>query len=151
MRQIVFTLLALVSISVGHAASPPKPTKSEYLLSTGAGIALSVDDGARYGMNFAVLKDVPAPIYVTILFENPEKGGAPLRQDATLPAGATELVAKSERLPMVRNNKKYLVEVKLYSDEARAHLLGTHKQQVLFAVPKQLIQQIEQEFGTKIQ
>jgi hypothetical protein len=151
MKNLVAVVFAMMLAGSAHAVSPPKPTTSEYLRSTGAGFAMSPEEGVRYGMNFAVLKAVEAPIYVTVLFESPEKGRAPLREEQVLEVGSTELAVQSERLRLLRNNKKYTVQVRLYADEARSQLLGVHKQKVLFSVPNNFVSQLEGQFGIRIE
>jgi len=145
----LFLPLLLILAGIAHALSPPKPSVSEYLRSTGAGFAMSREDGVQYAMLFAIEKPLGESIYATVLFENPEKGGAPLQKVVTLSADAKELSVKSDRLSVLHNNRKYLVEVRLYSDEGRARLTSTHRQEVLFSMPRKYLGQLEQEYGVR--
>jgi hypothetical protein len=150
-KQVQISLLISVMLmGVAHALSPPKPAVSEYMRSTGAGFAMSPEDGIQYAMTFAIERPLGESIYVAVLFENPQKGGAPLRKDVTLASDAKEFSIKSDRLKALHNNKKYLVEVQLYSDESRSKLTSIHKQEVLFSVPRSLLDQFQQQYGIRI-
>jgi hypothetical protein len=148
-RVTIFLALLLLA-GVARSLSPPKPAVSEYMRSTAAGFAMTAEDGVQYAMTFAIDKPLGGSIYATVLFENPEKGAPPLRKDVTLATDAKELVVKSDRLTSLHNNKKYLVEVRLYSDENRSRLISIHKQEVLFLVPKNFTKQIQDQFNIKI-
>jgi hypothetical protein len=149
MRLFVAAALSMILFGTGQASPPPAAT-SEYLRSTGAGFAMNADHGVRYAMNFAVVKTLTAPLYVTVLFENTSGEGEPQSMESVLAVGATELVAKSERLSEIRNGRRYKVEVRLYADEERTELLGTHTQEVEFSAPREVAKQLSKQFGIQI-
>ena len=148
--RITIVLLALVAPIVVVAASQPSPTKSEYLISTGAGFGLEKDEGAFYAMNFAVRKALPATIYVVALFDNPEGPERPLKIEVTVQADAKEIQLRSPPIHAITNNKRYLVRLMLYTDSDHTQLLSSHGQEVLFSVPKQLAVQFSEQYGVAV-
>ena len=142
--------LALLLPIVVVAASQPSPTKSEYLISVGAGFGLERDKGAFYGMNFAVRKALPATVYVVALFDNPEGPELPLKVEVTVQADAKEIQLQSPRIHAITNNQRYSVRLMLYTDSDHTQLLSSHSQEVLFSVPKRMAMQLSEQYGVAV-
>ena len=137
MLKYTVVLLASVFLFVASAsASPPKPSTSEYLVTEGAGFLMHKGEGVIYAMTFAVRKEIQQTLYVTVVYENPSDSKSPLVVGASITPGQKELLSESPGIPAIKNGKTYQVEVYLFSDEARTHQVGKHKQDVLFQVPK---------------
>ena len=100
------------------AASPPRPAKSEYLVSSSAGLVMTEERGVYYSVAFSIRKPLNGPAYATIEFPNPEPSAPPFRIDLLVPAGATEISAESPRLTTLRHDTRYPVAVRLFRDEA---------------------------------
>jgi hypothetical protein len=142
--------LALLLPIVVVAASQPSPTKSEYLISIGAGFGLEKDKGAFYAMNFAVRKALPATVYVVALFDNPEGPEHPLKTEVTVQAEAKEIQVRSPPIHAITNGKRYNVRLMLYTDSDHTQLLSSHSQEVLFSVPKKLAAQFSEQYGISV-
>ena len=142
--------VALCASSVGHAASQPKPAKSAYLITTGAGFAMSPEEGVRYGMNYKLRKVLNSPLYVVASFENPEDPSKPLETRITVEAGVMEFMIQSPRLSVISHDTRYSVELLLFKDPDHTQLLGTHRQEVLFSVPPQYEAIIEASYQVRI-
>jgi hypothetical protein len=145
----IVSLLSLLPFVV-VATSLPSPSKSEYLISTGAAFGLASDTGAFYAMNFDVRKALPAAVYVVALFDNPENPELPLKAEVTVQADAKEIQLRSPPIHAFTNNKRYKVRLMLYTDSDHAHLLTSHSQEVLFSVPKQLVRQFSEQYGIAV-
>jgi hypothetical protein len=144
---IVASFLAPVA---ALAISQPDPTKSEYLLSTGAGFGLEMGSGAYYGMIFAVHKPLPGTVYVIAVFDNPEVPGSPLHAEIVVQADANEIKLRSPVVHVIRNNTRYNVLLTLYTDSDHKNLLTKHSQEVLFSVPKQLVSQLAAQYALSV-
>jgi hypothetical protein len=150
MKKWITASVATMALAVALAASSPEAARSKYFETSGAGFAMSPDEGVRYALSFGVREVVNQAVYVLFLFENPEKGESPLEKVVVLEPGSKELLVQSDRLTMIRNNKTYLVQMFLYADEARTRSIGTHEQEVLFSVPRQYLKQFESDYAIKI-
>lgn len=133
-----------------EAASTPKPTKSDYLVTTGAGFLMSAGEGLKYGMNYELRKDIAQPLYVIALFENPGDMAAPMRAELVVAAGSKDFQLQSPPFKTIRHDTKYEVVLQLYSDSEHTQLLGTHKQMVLFNVPPAYEAMLEDKMGIEI-
>jgi hypothetical protein len=143
-------VLALLLPVVVIAASQPSPSKSEYLISTGAGFGVDKDTGAFYGMNFTVRKALPATVYVVALFDNPENPEVPLKVEVTVQADAQEIQLRSPPIHAITNNKRYSVRLALYTAADHTQLLTRHSQEVLFSVPKQMAVVFSEQYGVTV-
>jgi hypothetical protein len=101
-------------------------------------------------MTFDVLKPSTGRRYVLVQYENPEDRNAPLIDDLYLPPGAKELELQSPAFKVVKNRSRYKVEISLYADQQHKVLLGKHRQDVDFEVPREMIAQISQQFGVSV-
>ena len=148
-------VLAIVAISVlavapTYAVSPPKPTKSEYLVTTSAGFAMSRGEGLRYAMNFEMQKANTEPLYVIAVFEIPEVATKPLRVELVVEAGTNAFTVQSPPIRVITNDTNYEASLELYADADHTRLLETHKQQLLFSVPPASEASIEEQVGIQI-
>jgi hypothetical protein len=134
---LVLTFVAAFLVS-SASASPPSPSKSEYLTTEGAGFLMDKGEGVIYAMTFSLRKEINEPLYVEVLYENPADSKAPFVVNATIAPGQKELLSESPGIPAIKNRKNYRVEVRLFSDEAHTHLVSKHAQDVLFEIPKGL-------------
>jgi hypothetical protein len=128
----------------------PEPQRSEYVISTGAGFAMTPERGVYYGMTFEFRRAFANPIFVVALFENPADSLSPLRVEKTVDAETLDFTIQSPQLKVLKNNKRYIVELSLYQDDAHTQLIGQHRQEVLFSVPREYKPRLEQQFSIRI-
>ena len=148
-------VLAIVAVSVmavapTYAVSPPKSTKSEYLVTTSAGFVMSRGEGLRYTMNYELQKASTEPLYVIALFEIPEVATSPLRVELVVEAGTNEFTVQSPPIRVITHDTKYEASLELYADADHTQLLATHKQQLLFSVPPASEASMEEQAGIQI-
>ena len=136
-HTVAFALLLLLIPALG-AAQPPRPSKSEYLTTEGAGFMLDKANGAIYAMTFSVNKEIKSPVFVTINFENPSDRKSPFRSDLTIAPGQHDVMAESPGIKRIKSGKRYSVDVLLYADESRTLLIGRHSQKVAFDMPEEM-------------
>jgi len=150
--RVVGSLIALLlAVTICIAASVPKPTTTEYLISTGAGFVLSKEEGAIYAMNYEVRKPFPSSIYCVALFEDPSAPDVPLRKELTVAADAKDLEFRSPGIRTIRNDHRYTVKLMLYLDAEHTKLLAEHDQEVLFSTPRGMFAQLRDQFGLIVQ
>jgi hypothetical protein len=150
MCRRIALLIALLLVAVGCSVGPPRPNRSEFVISTGAGFLMTPDRGVMYGMNFELRRVMDKPVYVVARFENPEASSPPLRSDVTVEAGTLEFLVQSPRLTAITNNRRYMVDLTLYWDDAHTHAFATHRQEVLFSMPQEELWRIEKAYGIHI-
>ena len=130
------TLGALISLApVSLAQSQPRPAKSKYLVTEGAGFMMKRGEGVMYAVTFSVREPMASPLYATISFENPENRKSPYVLDLTVEPGQARILAQSPGISRIKNGKTYKVEVLLFSDQSRTERIGKHVQKVSFALP----------------
>ena len=145
----LLALLLSVCIPAG-AASSPKPAKSKYLVTTGAGFTFAPDQGVRYGMSY-MLRSFPLPdLYVVSIFENPEDPGLPLQVETKVEAGRNEFTLDSPFFRKIRNNSLYTVNLFIYADSSHTVLWGKHQQKVLFSIPRDMASEAQRRFGVVV-
>jgi hypothetical protein len=142
-------MLPLIA-SLCLAASPQKPTKSKYLLTTVAGFSMTDTDGATYSMAYEVREQLPAQVFVVALFENPEAPKTPLRKEFEVPADAKRIQVQSPGIHVIRNDVLYKVSLSLYLDPDHADLLVRHDQKVLFKMGKEIHGFLQQRYGLTV-
>ena len=148
--RMVLTLVLGVVLGTPLLASEPRPTKSEFLVSTSAGFLFDEGRGAYYAMNYTVRKPFPGTVYGVALFDNPEDSAAPFRVETIVDAEAKDIQLQSPAVHVLMNGKLYNSQLMLYSDAEHTHLLTTHSQAVLFKVPVQLATQISVRYGVTV-
>jgi len=148
--RMVLTLALGVALAAPLLASEPRPTKSEFLVSTSAGFLFDEGRGAYYGMHYAVRKPFPGTVYGVALFDNPEDSAAPLRVETIIDPEAKDIQLQSPAVHVLTNGKLYNSQLMLYTDAEHTHLLSTHSQAVLFKVPMQLATQISVRYGVAV-
>jgi hypothetical protein len=149
-RHMLLLMAILLSVANGCSVGQPRPNRSEFVLSTGAGFLMTPDRGVTYGMAFELRRLMDRPVYVVAEFENPEQGSPPLRTDMMVEAGKLEFLVKSPRLIVLKNNTRYSVSLNLYWDEAHRQQFAKHRQEVLFSVPPDEIWRIEKGYGIHV-
>jgi hypothetical protein len=149
MRNIAMLLSALMA-TVAHGASTPEPTRSEYLVTTAAGFLFDPDGGTHYALSFDILKTPASTLYVIVEFESTVDSGRPMVTEVVVQPGKQNFQTRSPSVHEIRNNRRYGVNLKLYSDAACTQLIGTHHQDVLFSVPRQMKPQVAEQFGVTI-
>ena len=151
MRHVLAIVAVYVlAVAPAYAASPPRPTKSEYLVTTSAGFAMSRGEGLRYTMNYELQKASTEPLYVIALFEIPEVATSPLRVELVVEAGTNEFTVQSPPIRVITHDTKYEASLELYADADHTQLLETHKQQLLFSVPPASEASMEEQAGIQI-
>jgi hypothetical protein len=68
----------------------------------------------------------------------------------TVEAGTLEFLVQSPRLTAITNNRRYMVDLTLYWDDAHTHAFATHRQEVLFSMPQEELWRIEKAYGIHI-
>ena len=151
MRVVGWPIALLLSTTLCFAASLPKPTKTEYLISTGAGFIMSKEEGAMYAMNYEVRKPFPGPVYCVALFESPIPRDAPLSKEFTVAPEAKDIELRSTGFHAIHNGHRYTVRLLLYLDAEHTKLLAEHDQGVLFSAPRGQLGQLRDQFGLDVQ
>jgi hypothetical protein len=141
----------LLAASFCFASSPPKAAKSQYLRTTGAGFLLSKVDGAIYAMNYEVRKPLPSRLFCIAEFDNPEAPETPLRKEFEVSPDAADIQIQSPGVHSIQNNTKYKVRLILYLDADHTKKLSQHDQEVLFSMPPEILDQLLEKFGLKVQ
>jgi len=149
MRRFMLMLSVLVAV-LAHGASPPDPGKSEYLVSTAAGFLFDPGAGTHYALSFDVVKSPPGTLYVIVEFESPVEAGKPMTTEVVVQPGKRSFQTRSPSVHEIKNNRRYGVNLKLYADAACTRLIGTHHQDVLFSVPRQMKSQLTEQFGVTV-
>jgi hypothetical protein len=101
-------------------------------------------------MDYAVRKALPGRLFGVAVFDNPEDPAVPLRAEVTVEADAKEIQLRSPPIRAITNDRRYNVELMLYTEADHAHLLSTHRQAVLFKIPAPLAQQFSARYGVTI-
>lgn len=128
-------------------AGPAGPTKTEYLKTTGAGFSIDPSAAALYySMSYQIRKNLKAPLYVSIQYQNPENSGKPFVQSAIFKPKQKVFRTESPTFKRIKNNRSYEVLIKLYDDEGRKNLISQHSQQVYFSVSEKLAPKLGIEF-----
>lgn len=92
-------------------------------------------EGVMYAMTFSLQKELSAPIYATVRFENPSDRKKPFDVELAISPGQEQVLVRSPSISRIKNNRAYKVQVLLFSDEARTQRIGQHKQKVVFSIP----------------
>ena len=151
MRHTSAFLSLIFVLLVGCApVRPPRPETSTYLVSAGAGFAMTPERGVYCSMGFKLRETFPSPIFVVAQFEDPANSSSRLRVEKTVEVGAVGFMLQSPPVRILTNNKLYAVDLFLYEDEAHMKLLGQHRQKVLFSIPSRYVSGIEQQFSIRI-
>ncbi|MBV6422972.1 MAG: hypothetical protein NAOJABEB_00759 [Steroidobacteraceae bacterium] len=152
MRSFLVAVTALLLATQPVLAdSPPKPAKSKYLKTTGAGFLMSAGNGVQYGMNYELRKSLAEPLYIVATFDNPADATVPLRAEVVVQPGARDFQLQSPFITVITHDTKYKVVLELFSDAAHTQLIGTHEQLVLFSVPPAYEAMLEEKMGMQIQ
>lgn len=119
---------------LGHA--DPPPTTSEYLHTFSGGFIYR-HPTRSWTINLLVQprKKSPGggPLYLEATFQNPQIGGLPLVvRKSSLDAGKLGVNFETSAVAGMRDHKAYQVTVRIYGDQARTELLGTHQQTLLY-------------------
>ena len=147
--RLALVMLTLVG-SLCLAASPQKPAKTKYLLTTVGGFTMSEEKGAVYSMAYEVREALPAQVFVVAVFENPETSEAPLRKEFEIPADAKSIRVESPGIHRIRNDVLYKVSLSLYLDPGHTRLLVRHNQKVLFKMGKEIHGFLQQRYGVTV-
>ncbi|MFO1401705.1 MAG: hypothetical protein U1F30_10935 [Steroidobacteraceae bacterium] len=150
MRVVLAFIGLLIAAGFASAASQPSASKTEYLVSTGAGFMLTGEKGVAYGMSFHVRKPFPGAIYCVALFENPAAPDAPLKKEFSVAADATEIQVQSDGMHVIQNDHRYMVRLMLYLDPGHASLLSEHDQEVLFSMPRNMLGILHDKYGVDV-
>jgi hypothetical protein len=143
-----FCLLSLAAIA--EAASTPDPTRSEYLVSKQAGFEMQEGEGAYYSLTVDLVKSVAGTLYVIARFDNPEDATKPLSTEVIVQAGSRTFHVRSQPLTALKNKKRYKIALQLYSDAACTQLIGSHVQEVVINVDRNMKALIADKFGVKV-
>jgi hypothetical protein len=147
--RLAVVMLTLVA-SLCLAASPQKPSKTKYLLTTVAGFMMTEESGAAYSMAYEVREKLPAQVFVVATFENPEAPKEPLKRDFEIPADAKSIKVESPGIHKIRNDVLYKVSLSLYLDPGHTRLLVRHDQKVLFKMGKEIHGFLQQRYGVTV-
>lgn len=150
MRSRLTPVMLTLVTSLCLAASPPKPAKTKYLLTTAGGFVMTEESGAAYSMAYEVREKLPAQVYVVAIFENPESSREPLRKEFETSADAKSIQVESPGIHSIRNDVLYKVSLSLYLDPGHKTRLAQHDDKVLFKMGKQMHAFVQQRYGVTI-
>ncbi len=119
-------------------AGPPKAVTTEYLKTTAAGFNIDRSSGTvlYYSMTFRIRKNLTAPLYALVQFQNPVNKDNPFIQNGILHPNQKMWSVDSQTFRQIKNKQSYEVLITLYGDKDRKNLIGKHSQQVNFSVPE---------------
>jgi len=138
----IVTIASIAATAIGQ----PKPEASEYLKTKGGGAVTDTADqtGRMYlGLVLQWVKQPPTGAMVVAEFENTENGAAPYLVEQPVNVAEATLTLRSPLYPCVLNNSHYNVTVKVFSDAAKTQQIGTHEQQIQFALPKRQLKTLK--------
>jgi hypothetical protein len=147
--RLAIVMLTLVS-SLCLAASPQKPTKTKYLVTTVGSFEMTEAGGVAYAMAYDVREKLPAQVFAVAIFENPESSREPLRKEFEVPADAESIKVESPGMHSIRNDVLYKASLALYLDAGHKNRLVQHEQKVLFKIGKQMHSFVQQRYGVTI-
>jgi len=147
--KLAVVMLTLIS-SLCLAASPQKPTKTKYLVTTVGSFVMAEEIGVSYSMAYDVLETLPAQVFVVAIFENPESPKEPLRKEFEVPADAKSIKVESPGVHSIRNDVLYRASLSLYLDPGHTKRLVRHDQRVLFKMGNQMHDFVQQRYGVTI-
>ncbi len=127
------------------AAMEP-PAKSEMMEVTGGGFTLDVGAGDiayHYALSLHLEASQYTLLYMTATFENPSNPSTPLVEEMKVPGSSQQIQLESNLVTGLQNGKHYKVQVELYSDEARTHLVDELTQIITFAMNMPMLQEIQ--------
>jgi len=129
---VILLLLPLVAVP-----GQPKPTKTQYFETTEAGfVTLYPSSDSKYDLALSVADELSRPVFLQVIYENPENRDEPDLQIAVVNARQTIVRLESRVLKGFKNRKKYTVVVEIYSDNRMKQKLGEHIQVVQYiAIP----------------
>ena len=139
MRSIIVSLIAAL-IFVACSAGMPKPNTLGPVQTLGGGFIIE-SGKLKYGMTYNAAGH-QTPIYGKVEFENPEHGSVPMVVTLGELDRTKNIIAQSPQFDAIRNYANYSVTLYIYSDPAMRQLLDTHADQVRFAMPAKLVQQV---------
>lgn len=144
---LVGYLIFLLTWSTPLFGGMPTPAETEYLKTTGAGF--NIDGKSRalfYTMSYQIKKTIHAPLYVSILFENPGNSKTPFIEKTVLKQNQKIFRVESPTFKRIKNRSSYEVTVILYSDKDRKNPISTHSQQVFFSLSEKIAPKLGIEF-----
>jgi hypothetical protein len=147
--RFAVVMLTLVSC-LCLAASPQKPTKTKYLITTVGSFVMTEESGVAYSMAYEVRGKLPAQVFVVAIFENPESPKQPLRREFEVPADAKSIKVESPGIHSIRNDVLYKASLSLYLDPGHTNRLVQHDQKVLFQMGKQMHGFVQQRYRVTI-
>jgi hypothetical protein len=132
-----FSLAILLLLPLVAVPGQPKPAKTQFFETTGAGFVASYPGSdAKYYLHLSVANELLRPVSLQVIYENPDNRDEPDLQIAVVNAGQTEVRLESRVLAGFKNRKKYEVVVEIYSDKQMKHKVGEHVQLIqYFAIP----------------
>ena len=129
---VILLLMPLVAVP-----GQPKPTKTQYFETTGAGfVTLYPSPDTKYYLDLSVGDELPRPAFLQVIYENPENPDEPDLQIAVVNADQSVVRLESRVLVGFKNRKKYTVVVEIYSDNRMKTKAGEHIQVIQYiAIP----------------
>jgi len=128
----------------------PVPARSERLLTVGMYVKPIENVGATFGLTLKILQPSGSPIYVLANFENPAKSGSVLRTSMRVAPWAKTFDVVSPAFSDAQNFHKYDSEVTIFSDSKHHNPIGKHKQQIAFAMPETILDNLKNRFKMTI-
>lgn len=137
LKSILLTFILCMSCFV--FAKPPKSSESEYLKTEG-GMFIWGEGKVFYAMNFIIKKDLPEGYHLKFIFQNTKKKGPDITETKNLKIDGKSISVQSPKFDCIRNNKKYKIEVEIFSDVNMTEKLGKHIQKIEFRVEKNIFE-----------
>ena len=142
MIRIIALVLASILFAPDLAQAKPKPAKSEYFTTVGAGFGVEKGKGLYYAMTYQISKSIGTTMYGTVTFQNPSDKKNSFVVDVVINPGGEEVLVQSPIFNRIKNDKNYRVEFELYESESREKRVNRHVDKVNFSLPAPLAMQM---------
>jgi len=139
MHRFLLAAASLVFASSAFA-EPPAATVSDYLVTESAGFVGDSNKGGGFG--FSIILSAGSLLtekrYAVASFENPGGDDVQLEVPFDADPAQSSIVVNSPVIHRWKNNHRYGITIRVYEDEAHTVLLGTHVQELDFAIPEKV-------------
>jgi hypothetical protein len=118
----------------------PRPTRSDYFISTGGSFALQLDEqheitNCRCCLFIAPRKKIIVPLYLRSSFQNPTNSSSPFVVDTDVQPGSTNIMICSPDIRGFQSRHSYMVDVSVFDTPDRSKLIGVHDQFIQYNKP----------------
>jgi len=132
-KSILFCFFFANFIGLNVTMATPSATISDYFETTGGGFLTEVKDGilvVKYSLALKKLKEIPADAFIEVEFQNPKDKSKPILIKYKPNPADQELNFESPSMNGFKAYKNYKIIVRLYENDSKIRLLGTHEQSI---------------------